>query len=123
MIHMRRRWCSAQMQALGDRSARVSQVVVDHGVNIYTAVWRSVRDECDVVLSLREQLEQRVALDAEYRCAVQSLKDTRARRAAVLASGPPKKGKDTPAARLENQALSEEAAAAALKFKLDYVTS
>ena len=59
------------MQALGDRSARVSQVVVDHGVNIYTAVWRSVRDECDVVLSLREQLEQRVALDAEYRCAVQ----------------------------------------------------
>lgn len=41
----------------------------------------------------------------------------------MLASGPPKKGKDTPAARLENQALSEEAAAQALKFKLDYVTS
>lgn len=111
----------AQMQSLGLRSARVSQVVDDCGANIYNAVWRSVRDECDVVASLREQVHQRVMVEAEYKMSVENLKETRAQRANVLARGAPK-GKDSPAAKLAQQVLQEEALAAALKFKLDYCT-
>ena len=78
-----------QMQSLGRRSARVSTVVDDCGANIYNAVWRSVLDELDIVrnhrlfvlcrltscsclkvVSLREQIDMRVILDAEYRLAV-----------------------------------------------------
>jgi hypothetical protein len=115
----------AQMQSLGLRSARVSQVVDDCGANIYNAVWRSVRDECDTVASLRELVHQRVMIEAEYKMAVETLKETRAARANVLAKGALPKGpkdKDSPAAKLAQQVLVEEAAAASLKFKLDYVT-
>lgn len=115
----------AQMQSLGLRSARVSQVVDDCGANIYNAVWRSVRDECDTVASLRELVHQRVMIEAEYKMAVETLKETRATRANVLAKGALPKGpkdKDSPAAKLAQQVLVEEATAASLKFKLDYVT-
>lgn len=67
------------MKSLGQRSARVSTVVEDwcaavgsarlcgvdachviSGANIYNAVWRSVADELDLVMSLREQIDARV---------------------------------------------------------------
>ena len=78
-------------------------------------------------------------LDAEFKLAVETLKGTRARRAqgtffylllgntlrrlwVVLATGSGGKGKDSPAARLEQQVRVEDASAARLKFLLDYVT-
>mmetsp|Transcript_12765 Transcript_12765/g.21686 ORF Transcript_12765/g.21686 Transcript_12765/m.21686 type:complete len:360 (-) Transcript_12765:33-1112(-) len=112
-----------QMQSLGRRSARVSTVVDDCGANIYNAVWRSVLDELDIVVSLREQIDMRVILDAEYRLAVSQLKQLRVKRAQVLASGGGGKGKNSTAAKLEQAVLSEEATCKSLKFRLDYVTT